>query len=229
MASDTPTVPFRVVEGKGGRDVYLIQGHLLNKDRQKGNKLYVRCHKWRSGCPGRATLDLPTRTVLAQVEHRGNHNTNSEEVLLRQFRHLLKTYAKECSSGMLKECYERAAAEMPQAAVLLPYVRVVRSMNNWRREAWPRNPKTAEETLRLFESGHAQGAQFAEHFYCGGSSEEGTYLLFANLSNTMMSKLAQTRVLHADGTFRSAPKQFFQVLFLFLEAHDVILPFAIFW
>ncbi len=150
---DTDEVPFTTAEGKGGRPVYIAQGYLYHCDKVLNNKLYARCHRWRVGCMGRAVLNRERSVVITATDHNGDHSTDEKEVLVRQFRVLLKTYAEACVAGNLKEAYDQAATELPSAAVHLTYTQVSRCMNDWRRKKWPKTPQDAKATLRLFQQG----------------------------------------------------------------------------
>ncbi len=149
--------------------------------------------------------------------------------MVRDFPRRLKMYAEDCSTGLLKEAYDRAAGEMPSAAAHLTYTQVSRTMSAWRRSKWPRNPSSPGDTVRIFEAAAAEGAPFAKFFYCGGESANGVYLLFVNNSNIMQSKLAVTTTVQADATFRTAPKLFYQILFLFCEVNEVTTVFGAAW
>ncbi len=72
-------------------------------------------------------------------------------------------------------------------------------------------------------------APFAHHFVTGGHSEEGTFLLFLNTDEPVFSSLQASTAVHADATFRTSPRHFQQLLFLFLECRDVIFPFGCVW
>ncbi len=85
-----------------------------------------------------------------QVDHSGDHSEDSRDILLLDFRQHLRQYAEDCSTGLIREAYDRAAREMPEAAAHLSFVQVERSMHNWRRKRWPKNPRSAENALEIF-------------------------------------------------------------------------------
>ena len=198
---------YTLVPGKGGRTVYKVNNGLFHKDRIRGTRIYARCHRFRAGCPVRVVLDGASTTVFSSTgEHEGDHSDDYVEVLLRDFRQRLKALSEDCSTGLLKECYDRAAEEMPEAATHLTYIQVSWAMSAWRRSKWPRNPASAQDALRIFEAASTEDAPFARFFYCEGESANGVFLLFVNTSNAVMDKLASTSAVLADATFRTAPK-----------------------
>ncbi len=153
MMEENSLLSFTTAEGKGGRPIFVAGGYLYHTEKVIGPKTYTRCHRWRSGCLGRAILDTERTVVLTATDHNGDHSSDEKEILLRQFRALLKQNAEACLTGNMKEQYDKAAAELPAAAVHLTYVQASRCMNEWRRRKWPRNPKDAKATLEVFQHG----------------------------------------------------------------------------
>ncbi len=229
MEDKEEVTTYRTVDGKGNNPVFIASGHIYHREKTRQGKVYVRCHRWRAGCVGRATLDCNSNRFLAEVQHNGDHSGDEKEVLLRQSRARLRQYSEECISGHMKETYDRAAAEMPEAAIHLSFVQVQRCMNGWRRKKWPKNPTSAPDALRLFQEGASSGASFARHFITGGHSEHGTFIIFLNVDEPVFTSLEQTPSFHADGTFRTAPRHFYQLVFLFLESNDVVFPVGCIW
>ncbi len=74
-----------------------------------------------------------------------------------------------------------------------------------------------------------QGADFARFFKTGGTSENRVFLIFANTNLQVVSKLQITQQVQADATFRTAPRHFYQILYLFMEVNDVILVWGAVW
>ncbi len=129
MDSDDDGSTYNIVRGRGGSSLYQIRHHLYHKDRQRGNKIYARCHLWKAGCMGRAVISATNNTVTSESEHNGNHRLGTSQAEVAEFRALLKSYSEESSNGLLREVYNRAASEMPAAASHLSFVQVKKSAN----------------------------------------------------------------------------------------------------
>lgn len=50
-----------------------------------------------------------------------------------------------------------------------------------------------------------------------------------NTDEPVFSYIESTTAIHCDGTFRTSPRNFLQLLFLFFEYRDVIFPFGVVW
>ncbi len=226
---------YSTLPGQRG-NIYWFEGFVYYKDKtsRDGQKLYLKCKDKLPNnggtCGGRAVLCLNSDTIQETKSHSHPSQTHQDEGILREFRASLQKAAEECSSGLLRESYDRVSANFPGAATLLPYTAIERSMAIWRRKRFPKNPDSAQTVCASFARFAGQvDHKFAMFYKSGKTSEHGTFLILLNTDDKVKAALTTTPSMQADGTFRSCPKAFYQAVHFFLEVQDTIFCFASVW
>ncbi len=217
-------------------EVYSFEGYCYYKDKVSldGNSTYLKCKDslpCNGGtCSGRAVLKMQTDLIRQTKGHSHPASTHQDEAAIRNFKEALKTAAEECSTGLLRECYDQVATNHESAAVLVPFSAVEKSMAIWRRQQFPKNPDSATAVHETFARFAGQiNHKFALYFKTGGTTPDGSFLILLNSDDRIKRALKNTPSIQVDGTFRSAPKTFYQVVHFFLESNDVVFCFASVW
>lgn len=141
-------VRFAIVEVTKGGEGYLISNYLFRKDRNRGEKIYLRClDSRREYCTARAVIELDQATVS------GDHNHGVPDLSAYRFRASLKAAVKSVQNSRLSipKVFENVRSEMLATAdtaaerealtAELPSFREVRGgMEYARSEMLPPNP-----------------------------------------------------------------------------------------
>jgi hypothetical protein len=146
--------------------------------------------------------------------------------VLINFYNLLRQEAQQDATGRAGRVYTKAAQQMPDAALLYPRMAAVCSIANWRAMKWPKLPVDAPDCVRLFALGNEEDWNFARHLVTGATAEVGTYMVFCNTHQEVLAKVEATAIITVDGTFRTAPTGWYQVVYFHAEAVGILKVFV---
>jgi len=195
---------YELVPGQRG-EVYISQGYCYYKNGhlERESTTYLRCKNnaqsngaW---CSGRAVLDHSVDQLRVTQEHKCQ--PDDLDVKKRLFRKKCKELARASPTGQMKTLYQQAAQNFPEASVSIPFQSIQRQMARWRRESFPKNPRTCEEALAAMEAAGSD-CWFKKHFLLGQSTADGCFFIFMNESATVKNALQSASTVQVDGTFR---------------------------
>ncbi len=216
--------------------IYSLEGFCYYQDKVSadGKTIYLKCKDGLTSsggtCSGRAVLKVDPDHLTQTKPHSHSQASHENESLIREFKAKLKVATEECSTGLLRECYDRVASATPDSARLVPFKTVESTMALWRRQHFPRNPDSPTAVTQAFQRFAGQVShKFALYFKEGATTDAGSFLILMNSDEAVKRALKTTESVQADGTFRSAPKSYYQVVHMFLEASDVVFCFASVW
>ena len=92
--------------------VYRNGTHTYIKDKDSDGIRYLRCAKYKYGCPGRAKLD-----VFSMVRDHGNHESFERDIEVMNLKSKLKRKA-EYSQGSLREIFDDEVNQSPVAGYI---------------------------------------------------------------------------------------------------------------
>jgi hypothetical protein len=205
------------IEGKRkGSILFQRSGFLYRKDSERAGTIGYRCTS--RGCPGRV---IQRDGQLRETAH--NHEAAADDVELLLLKNRLKRRAEECS-GSLREIFDEETAKST-SATQIGFAEVENTMYNRRRRVLPPLPQDA---------GAAYGAliEAPDRFW----SVDGTSVLQGHVRSNdggiaiffghpdMLRRLQNSTTWCMDGTFKTVPGIFYQLLTVGFVELDTFWP-----
>ena len=212
---------YHVLEGnRRGSLVYRNGTHTYIKDKDSDGIRYLRCAKYKYGCPGRAKLDL-NLDVFSMVRDHGNHESFERDIEVMNLKSKLKRKA-EYSQGSLREIFDDEVNQSPVAGYI-SFPQLENTMYKRRRLHTPHVPLNAQNAISLMESCDDEYKKYYAFSIEESLQDEFAIAFMSPKWQSYIHPTDQTEV-QADATFFVVPKQFYQLLNIFLQYKDQSLP-----
>ena len=122
-------------------------GYTYRKDKEVEGVRYLRCTKFREGCPSRAKISLEFIYIIKEHE---NHEASESKIEIRKVLSRVKRKA-EHSQESLRELFDKEANES-EVGGLISFVKVKNIIYKKRRLRGPQIPLNAEDALSLMQT-----------------------------------------------------------------------------
>jgi hypothetical protein len=216
--------------GKKNR-IFYYDGHNYHRDKRYVNPrthkelLYLKCEDYsKSLCKGRAALDLKTDKMMTTKIHdcKDTKEDDKNGMMSRRFVHACKVASSiSTRNESIAEIYYSTQLKYPEYCTLnYPLSALLRSLQHERAARYPKDPSTASEAIREYDAAIRLPVipKFAENYHSGGRCSDGShYMLFLSSADEVKKVLRDGETLSVDGTFRTAPRSFFQVINFFID------------
>ena len=141
---------YHVLEGNWRSSLVYRNGtHTYIEDKDSDGIRYLRCAKYKYGCPGRAKLDL-NLDVFSMVRGHGNHESFERDIEVMNLKLKLKRKA-EYSQGSLREIFDDEVDQSPVAGYI-SFPQLENTMYKRRRLHTHHVPLNAQNAISLMES-----------------------------------------------------------------------------
>ena len=213
---------YEVIEGyRKDSSVYTNGGYAYKKDKDAKGIRYLRCTKFREGCPARAKICLNSN-VLSIIKEHENHDDSESQIAVRIVLTKLKRRAED-SQESLRELFDEEANES-EVGGQISFVRVESTMFRRRRLNRPRIPMDADDAISLMEN-CVEEFKVYHLFSIDGPllGEKAIGFMSPKWISALQSGVDGT-LLQADAAFYVSPKQFYQLFNIFLEYKSCSLP-----
>ncbi|KAK8392022.1 hypothetical protein O3P69_017561 [Scylla paramamosain] len=189
----------RKIEGqRRGSTVYVFDDQAYVKDRQYNEKLYVRCHLFKSGCHGRGHINLENSTMMVTKDSQASYIEQME----------LKSHVYD----------ERCARAPASAATSVSFESVRRTLLNERNKYLPPAPASPLEAADFL----ASNTMF-QSFYKGVATYNDNLALIM-YEDGIEDIVMHVEEMAMDATFSVVPAIFEQHLTIFGRFGDNFLP-----
>lgn len=204
---------FEIIEGRSsGSKLIVFQNFLYQHEGQKKsskNNSFLRCRRFRSGCASRIIINERNAQVAGLEAH--NHDEEFEEIGILCLRKRLFE-AAEKSTVPLREVFDMVTADDPFGQ-LVTYPSLERIMRMRRSKIQPPNPANANEFFQLCEQFPAFG-KYENEFFVKKHLELDDGQCIIMTTTRLINMLKDAREVIVDGTFKTVPSLFYQLLTL---------------
>lgn len=228
MPRHRETAVGKLIESNKKKRLLACRGHIYSVNQTRPNTLNWRCIK-SSICNGTAKTDfydlntIPVNTrVQVTIMKPHLHDQDQEEIEVMETRNEIRRRARsepnENPANIIREATsfiqnEEVLVRLPERQTLM------RGINRWQNSQRPTNPNTLEE-IRIVEPYNLtnQGEVFLQLDTDMGDNNK--LLIF--YTETNLTNLCSGRQWFMDGTFKTAPRLFFQLYTI----HGVVGPYV---
>ncbi|KAI8517541.1 hypothetical protein Bbelb_035580 [Branchiostoma belcheri] len=210
-----------LMPGLRGGKVLIHEGYRYRRNKPFKNKMYWKC--WRSTCnaPLQTLLfDMEAPNPVIQVSPHLNHGPKDESVEARRVTCRMLAAVEADPSQPARRVYDEVVQEEEDMANM-PNFRTVRTQLERRRTAFaPPIPHDVDDVVIPGQWAETwDGHQFLSH-----QDNDWGFIVFATDRN--YRKMGRCRVLYMDGTFKSCPEPYYQVLTIHGLYHGCVIPFV---
>ena len=213
---------YEIMEGnRKGSHVFFSGSYLYTKEKDKERYRYLKCVEFRKGCPGRASIDLETDQLTITKAHNDHNQVTDEKVEVLKLETTLKRKA-ETSQGTPRQTFDDEA-NSSMVGGQVSFVNLESSMYKTRNLNRPNVPHDAEDAVTLLDDCNDQ---YKRHlaFMINEPANEEFALGFMSPKWFTALQVESESLLQADATFYVVPKQFYQLLNIFLQFKSYTLP-----
>ncbi|XP_057334283.1 uncharacterized protein LOC130673324 [Microplitis mediator] len=196
-----------------------------SKKSDDNNTIYVECHdRISKKCPARGILNTEGSRVLLTTNHK--HARNFDDHVIYTFKRDLYR-AVTSSYRDLRLIYDEITIRHADAATLVPYISIVKTMQTWRKNNRPPVPKTLQEYVERLNSDYWRkffippNSNLTVINVRGTDGSVATVFIDANLLQNF-----QSVHLYADATYKICPQepknkiyQFFTIMATFDDTY----------
>ena len=184
------------------------------KEKDRERYRYLKCVEFRKGCPGRASIDLETDNLTITKAHNNHHQVTDEKVEVLKLKTTLKRKA-ETSQGTLRQTFDDEA-NSSRVGGQVSFVNLESAMyKRWKLNR-PNVPHDAEDVIALLDDCSDQYKRNLAFII--NEPANGEFALgFMSPKWFTALQVDSESLLQADATFYVVPKQFYQLLNIFLQ------------
>ena len=211
---------YEIIEGcRKDSFIYVNGGYTYRMDKAVKGIRYLRCTEFKVGCPGRAKISSDMISITN--EHK-NHEESETNVEIRKLLTKVKRKA-ENSQGSLRELFDEEANES-EVGGNISFARLENTMYKRRRLNRPQIPLNAEDAISLMQTCNDEFKIYHSFSINGPLPGEMAIGFMSPKWICALQSGGDATLLQADATFFVVPKQFKQLLNIFLEYKSRSLP-----
>jgi hypothetical protein len=204
----------RIVKGSGYK--YVIGNNVFSQYCVRSNKRYVKCDM----CGATGYIEGDTFT---EVKQHTQHEDMTDEIRRMQLLERCRKRAAEEPTHSLRHIFDTETHSAGnEAGVSVAFGDVESSMYKRRRLQLPTLPKHANDVTALITGTRFEMCDGQPFFRGTVSSDMGTACIFA--STAQMELLSASSAVHFDGTFKTVPRQFYQLFTIFVAREQYLFP-----
>ena len=206
---------YQIVEGsRKNSNLYVSNDFLYIRRRVYKDKTYLRCRT--DSCPGTAVISCDL--LFIQTDH--NHSGEEKEVQKLHINSQLKQRA-ELDPTPLREIYNEITADVTNTT---QFHEIEKSMYMRRRQAQPKVPKDGMEAATAIQAQDTYSLLDGQVFYRSTVSTPENETAIILVSKELDEKIQTSGECHLDATFKTVPRQFYQLLTLMVTIYGILVP-----
>ena len=207
---------YEIIEGhRKGAKVYVSDGYLYLKNNIYKGKINLRCQSHNSGCKGTGYIENGKVFVM-----QGHLHTEQKKLIEKlKIESKIKNESEKTAQAP-RDIYN--ANVKSDLCEVIPFHKLSSTMRKRRATTFPAVPKDMvgfHEILNSTEFGKIDEELFYRCFSTANS--EYAIIFVPEIDHAIFQKVEQV---HADGTFKTVPKEFYQLVIIHCVILDTMVP-----